>query len=119
MIAVGAFLAVLNPATVAFLPPCPFHELTGLHCPGCGSTRALHQLLNGHFGAALGLNPLMILSLPFLLYASISYACRVHLGRALPAPRLGASMGYVLVSIIVAFWILRNIPLPPFSDLAP
>ena len=26
---------------------CPFKAMTGLDCPGCGATRAIHQLLNG------------------------------------------------------------------------
>ncbi|MCP3962891.1 MAG: DUF2752 domain-containing protein [bacterium] len=118
-VAVAVFLAVVNPATAGFLPPCPFHELSGLHCPGCGSTRALHHLLNGHLGAAFGLNLLMVISLPFLLYASVSYALRGCFGRGLPAPRVEAWMAYTLLCIILAFWILRNVPLPPFSYLAP
>src|SRR5437867_1234411 len=37
---------------------CPFHALTGLPCPTCGTTRALAALCTGHLAAALAWNPL-------------------------------------------------------------
>ena len=62
-----------NPAVSPY-PPCPFYYITGLYCPGCGSSRALHQLLHGNLLMALDLNPLMVLSIPFVLYLLISTA---------------------------------------------
>ena len=29
------------------LPGCVFYQFTGLYCPGCGMTRALHALVHG------------------------------------------------------------------------
>ena len=43
-----ALLAWLDPTTSGVFPPCPIHAITGLHCPGCGSLRPTHQLLNGN-----------------------------------------------------------------------
>src|SRR4051794_41482526 len=59
-------LAVVDPAHGP--PVCPFKAVTGLDCPGCGGTRALHQLFTGHPGAALSFNVLAVLVLPFLLW---------------------------------------------------
>ena len=44
----------------------------------------LHQLLNGHLLRAFGLNPLMVLSLPFVGYAFLSNAMTMVNGRRLP-----------------------------------
>ncbi|MGH9578069.1 MAG: DUF2752 domain-containing protein, partial [Terriglobales bacterium] len=67
MIAFGAaILYRWNPATAGFYPICPFLSLTGWYCPGCGSLRALHQLLHGNLGAAFDLNPLLVVALPFV-----------------------------------------------------
>src|SRR5687768_3288825 len=74
--AAGILLAAIvfyayNPATENFFPACPFLSLTGFLCPGCGSQRALHQLLHGNFLAALQLNALLVISVPLLLYHQV------------------------------------------------
>ena len=65
IIVAAAGLLAMDPVRGGILPGCPFHALTGLYCPGCGSCRALHQLLSGHVGAAISYNLLTILALPF------------------------------------------------------
>ena len=50
----------------------PVSCITGLHCPGCGSLRAVRQFLHGELWAAFRLNPLMVLSLPLLAFAVVS-----------------------------------------------
>jgi len=119
IIAVSIFLFLFNPAGSDLYPPCPFNKLTGLYCPGCGSSRALHQLLHGNLLAALNLNPLMVLLLPFLGYSLISYSMRTIRKRSLPGIFLPASGIWLLLGIILVFWVLRNIPVYPFSWLAP
>ena len=42
-----------NPAADSRFPACPLHYFTGLHCPGCGTLRAIHCLVHGHLLAAL------------------------------------------------------------------
>ena len=43
-----------------FFPACPFHTLTGLYCPGCGSQRSFSSLLHGNILQALQYNVLLI-----------------------------------------------------------
>lgn len=56
----AAALALFDPATTWWMPPCPFHALTGWLCPLCGSLRAVHALLRGTPLIALAFNPLTI-----------------------------------------------------------
>src|ERR1700730_11233149 len=60
----GVVLFCFNPSEYRFYPVCLFHSYTGLLCPGCGSLRALHQLVHGHVIAALRFNILLISALP-------------------------------------------------------
>ena len=113
------FLYVFNPASSTFYVPCPFHALTGLYCPGCGSLRAIHQLLHGHMAAAFGLNPLMILSLPFLGYCFLSYCLIGIRGRSLPDVFVPPLSIWIYLGVVLLFWIIRNISWYPFSWLAP
>lgn len=115
----AAFLFFFNPALSQWYPPCLFHKLTGLYCPGCGSLRALHQLLHGHLLTALSLNPLMVLLLPFLGYAFISRMLLALRGKPLPRIFIPAFWLWLLFAVIIAYWILRNIPFFPFNCLAP
>ena len=120
--AIGAALSglfVFDPAIWNFYLPCPFHELTGFHCPGCGSLRAIHQLLHGNLTAALGLNPFMVLSLPFLGYWLISRGVLAVRGRPLVNFIVPSFWIWMLLVSILLFWILRNIPRYPFTLLAP
>ena len=113
---VFSLLFFFNPADVYFFPPCPFHYITGLYCPGCGSLRAVHQLLHGNLRAAFDLNPLMVLMLPFVMLSiGLPFICK----RPLAWNFLNINWGWVLFFTVVVFWILRNIPFFPFNVLAP
>ena len=107
------------PERSALYPQCPFHAMTGLHCPGCGTLRALHALVHGDLRAALGHNLLTMLSLPFLAYDFLSRARQALWGRPLPWPITSAVWVWLLLAVILAFWLLRNLPFWPFSCLAP
>src|SRR6202161_4797915 len=102
-------LRVFDPATSGIFPPCPVHYLTGWYCPGCGSLRALHQLLHGNLGAAWALNPLTVILLPFLTYGMASYAVFEIRGRHLPRLFLPAVSIRALCAVIILFGIARNI----------
>jgi hypothetical protein len=105
-----------------FAPPCMFHKLTGLHCPGCGATRAAYALLHGRPGEALRKNVLFIATLPFLAFWGVRSIGRFVKGVP-SSPSSGVLMRPLVTKAIVvavfAFAILRNLPWPPFTLLAP
>ena len=54
----GAALVPFVARFAPLAPGCVFHALTGVPCPGCGTTRAVLALAHGDVLAALGWNPL-------------------------------------------------------------
>ena len=52
-----AVLYTFDPRNPGTYPICPFLGLTGFHCPGCGTLRALHQLLARQCRRRVGLQP--------------------------------------------------------------
>lgn len=120
-LAAGAlgFLYLVNPAASNLLPPCPFRVVTGCYCPGCGSLRALRQLVRGHPVAALGLNPLMVLALPFVGYHGLSQAKLVATGKPMRRVFVNSRWIWGLLCLVLIYGILRNVPVYPLSWLAP
>jgi uncharacterized protein DUF2752 len=117
---VGAvMLWFFDPASSGVFPACPLRYLTGLYCPGCGSLRAIHQLLHGNLAAAWAMNPLAVVLLPFLSYELASEALSVWRGRGLPQMFLPAAWIWGLCAVIVLFGVVRNLPVHPFDLLAP
>jgi hypothetical protein len=112
-------LRVFDPATSGVFPPCPVRYLTGWYCPGCGSLRAMHQLLRGNLREAWEMNPLTVLLLPFLTYGVASHGLFAMRGRGLPQLFLPAVWIRALGVAIILFGIVRNLPLHPLNLLAP
>lgn len=115
-IAGGAVLYRITPEKTWWMPPCLFHKITGLYCPGCGTARGFHKLLHGDLLGAWRMNQLTLLMLPFAAYL-IASAYRRTPDSKLSSPPTW--MGWVVIAAIVAYWIVRNIPAYPFTLLAP
>jgi len=116
--AVAIFLFFFNPASPAnqWFPKCPFRLLTGWQCPGCGSTRALYQLLHLHPLAAFKLNPLMVLTLPFIVYGFLGLTRSAVLGK--PQRRLFIPPVYLWTWLALRHWQHASFgPLNPRTSL--
>jgi len=100
-------LFFFNPATSAFYPFCPLHRMTGLLCPGCGSLRALHQLLHGDVASAFRLNALLVLSLPLLAALAARAFYRGYRGRP-DAFGISGRVFWASLAVAILFGILRN-----------
>ena len=112
----AAVVFVFNPATHSFYPVCQVHRLTGLDCPGCGSTRALYALLHGNISAALRDNALFVLTLAALAARGAWFGWNEFHGRA-NDEFLPAKFPWRLLVVALGFTVLRN--LPGFAFLTP
>ena len=104
-------------AAGSLLPPCPFHAMTGLFCPGCGATRALHALLHFDLPQALAMNPLLVLCLPLLALFGLQFAGWLPPRLAPMLRRFTDARPWAV--LILGYALARNLPWPPFSWLAP
>ena len=114
-IALIVTLAILyktyNPDGHAYFPKCPFREMTGLKCPGCGSQRAIHYLLNLDIGQALRNNAVLVLFIPYLLMGLLFDSLKNPNDNILKWRKrlFGQRAILVILTVIIAFWILRNL----------
>lgn len=100
----------INPETSRF-PKCPFKTITGYQCPGCGSQRALHHLLNQDLTKAFESNALLILSIPYILILLVSeyFKTKNQFLNRIYQKLYSPKAIYILLAIIISWWIFRNI----------
>ncbi len=118
---VAALLTLATAADVALdpqhthVPLCPFHSLTGMQCPFCGSLRAVDNLVRGHLVTAVHDNLLLVAALPVLVLVWLDWVGRRRAGR--PARRWPRAATVWLVVLLVGYAVVRN--LPPMAALRP
>ena len=118
---IALYLVILvynHPSEYGLIPPCQFHQWTGLFCPGCGATRAVHYLLRGDWRMSLHYNPLVLLSLPLILFFSVRSFYEMLHQRSFYFPQQ-AKLYLGLAIVMILFFALRNIPLAGFDILRP
>jgi hypothetical protein len=109
-------LALVDPSEPGRYPLCPTRALLGVDCPACGTLRGLHALLRGRPLDALGHNVLLAVAVPVGLVVWFGWL-RAALGgpaQTWSVPRWALP---TLAVVAVAFAVLRNVPIAPFSWL--
>jgi Protein of unknown function (DUF2752) len=96
---------------------CPFRDLTGLDCPGCGATRAFLSLVHGDLLRALHDNAVAVA----LGAAVVPYLGLTALGWRVPERLAGSFAGrrkwWLVFGVCVVWTVVRNLPMFPW--LAP
>jgi hypothetical protein len=102
---------LINPTSSQFFPKCPVKSLTHYDCPGCGSQRAVHALLNFEFREAFRQNALLVLALPYLVLGVVFNLIKK------PSENLirwrnrlfGHHATLIFLVIVIGFAVLRNV----------
>ena len=103
------YVGSVSPYRPGSYPICPIYALTGLYCPGCGTLRCLHSLVNGDVAGAFAVNPLLP---PLLLVLAVVFARWVWLrwkGRRFiwnPPDWVPIAFGVA----VLAYTVARNLP---------
>ena len=102
-------LALVSPHEPGSYLACPLFALTGLYCAGCGTLRAVHELTHLDIVGAWGMNPLLVVALPFLVLWWFAWVRRAWAGETRRAP---APVWFVWAAfgVIVGYSVLRNVP---------
>lgn len=117
LVAAGLGLWALRsyqPTDQSFFPKCIMHQWTGLHCPGCGTTRACHALLQGRWYEAIRFNPMLIIGGPIIALVLWNKSRRERHG----SPVMWKT-SVALATVMLVYFVARNLPTPSTSPLAP
>lgn len=117
VLSIGAILLYFsfNPENGLLFPKCPIHEYLGIYCSGCGSQRAIHDLLHLRIGDAVSHN-ILILPALFVLAQHFFVKFGIVNGKSLLDYRYAP---LVLLAVVLLFMALRNLKIEPFAFLAP
>ena len=107
--ALKIYLSVRGRALSSFIPPCIFHRVTGLYCPGCGGTRAVEALMGGRLVEALMFHP----AVPYVFFGSLIFALSHLLSRLLPGRIRGMRWrdpyAYTLAALLLLHMVVRSL----------
>ena len=122
-VALGAagsgLVAYYDPSQVHLFPVCPLFAITGFACPGCGLTRGFHALFHGDLPGALHFNALIVIWVLVLGYVALFLSILALRGSRLPMWPTSPRFMTAFMVVLLAFGLLRNIPLFPFTLFFP
>lgn len=108
-IALALILQVVFDPFRTDIPLCLVHHLTGLHCPGCGASRAVHALLDGELLLALRNNAVIVIAAPLVAAGFLVWTVQRVRGRPTdlwPPQRVVMT----LLVLVMAYTVARNLP---------
>ncbi len=110
IIAGSIILYFSDPFNSQLSPKCYFHYLTGYKCVGCGTQRALYNILHLRIFEGFKYNPILIIAIPYII---ILFYTEYFNGKY-KMPKLYRMISsyktiYAILIIIFLYSILRNI----------
>jgi hypothetical protein len=105
-------LRLIDPATSSWFPlRTSCGAISGLPCLFCGTTRAMHHLLNGEFARTIYFNwlaiPVFISAVTMMLMIATEVALRQHVLAHCVSFRLTSRRVGALAGAVVALWVLQ------------
>ncbi|WP_149359875.1 DUF2752 domain-containing protein [Lolliginicoccus suaedae] len=99
------------------IPECPSKMLFGVNCPGCGSTRMVYSLIRGDLGSAFAYNAVGVAALVLVLWSYGAWTVGLLRGRFVRSWQHLRWAPLIVLAVVLAWFIIRNIPIEPFVSL--
>ena len=99
----------VSPTSSVFFPKCAFLLLTGLKCPGCGTTRMCLSLLHGNVRAAVYYNKIVPFLLPPLAIIFVRQCYNYVFNGKFVFSKLEHWFFIISIVILLIYMVLRNI----------
>lgn len=117
---ISALIVYLNlDKIVARAPECVLYKNLGLYCAGCGTIRLINNLMHGDVLIAISNNALIFLLIICILIYIIVLNISVFTGYKLYGFFHNRFFLILVAAITIVFMVVRNIPVFPFTCLAP
>jgi hypothetical protein len=98
-----------------FFPVCPTKLLFGIDCPGCGGLRMAYSLLHGNVSAAVHYNAVALVFVALFAWSAVAWTVGRLRGRQVRSWLHWRWTPLVTGVVFTAWFVLRNLPFPPFS----
>ncbi|MFP4149577.1 MAG: DUF2752 domain-containing protein [Nitriliruptoraceae bacterium] len=112
-----ALVGLVYPRYPELFPSCPSRTLFGVWCPLCGGTRSAHALASGDLRAAVRLNAFLPVLVVLTAWSWLAWVSRGR-GRW-PLPAIPRWLWWTVGLAWLAYGVLRNLPVEPFTSWAP
>lgn len=121
---IGAIAAILQNSGVLNLTelvyPCLFYEISGIYCPGCGGTRSVKALLEGHIVECFFYHPFVfycfIMYILFMgshtlekLFEKMNKKRSSHKKHSVRGINFKVSYVYIGIIILLLQWMIKNL----------
>ncbi len=91
------------------IPPCYFHSITGMYCPGCGGPRAVVSLFQFRIFDSLKYHAFVLYSLILYIIFMSNFFYHKHITKHIEKVFSLVHYIYISIGIIILQWILKNI----------
>jgi len=98
-----------DPGQYKLFPKCLFYTTTGMYCPGCGSQRAVHNLLHLNIQEAFKNNLLIFPAGIVILYNYIHPLINSFFHSNLPDILRHRTTPWFILGAILLYWVIRNL----------
>ena len=107
--AAAIFIWIFGDSWLSIMPNCAFETITGLYCPGCGGTRAVLALFQGHLIKSFIYHP----AVPYTFIVYCVFMIRMFLLKhfGIGSEKDGRILIFIYIGIVIALvqWIVKLI----------